>query len=336
MGLLGSRFAAVPGPIELQLYVAARTGIWVMAQFLVLIPSTILAGLVLAPLLDAVSRRNKAAGRAETEVSAAPAGRYRDAIFASIWTAVSLLPLFKVYTSEVHLLYSLVPFSILASLAAQYLWRRAKHTERPRVLRAVIGTALLIGIGDQALNYPNSIRIVTTMNDGMQQVANRIKDSVPPGSAIVGNALHLEDLRLLSGAHFVPYWTVESGIPYPPGERALLTRQRLAEFFRASRKEVYLLDMDYEFHPGKRAYHSHRFVNRDGIAVEKLWSTEEIRVRYFFLDPLKNYTPRPLTNVLFAPDLENDFYRGPARSGAPFTREIYVSHTLYKVLKVDP
>jgi len=319
MGFLGGRLSADVGVQVSALGRSVAQAEFVTAQLLVLLPSTVLAMLALAPAARALPRG-------------------RDVVFLLAWTIASLLPFFRVYTQETHLLYPLVPLAILVGLAAQALWHAAARAGRLATpARFVLGAALLTGAADQALNYPNSVQLVTAINDGMQRAAERIRHSVPRGSAIVGNALHLEDLRWLSGGHFVPYWTVESGVPRSRVEagQALLTPERLAGLFRASPDAVYLLDMDYDFLPGKRAYHAHRFVHREGIVTRKLWTLDAIRVSYPFADPLKNAVPRPLTGVLFAPDLENDFYRGRARSGAPFMREVYVTYTLYRVIRVD-
>jgi hypothetical protein len=339
MGLLGARMAEISGSPGQQFLYGLRLGAQVSVQFLLLLPSTIIV-LVAAAAAWTRFANGRSAARGAGVVNGDPivgAGGPRDVLFLSLWTAASLLPLFRVYTSEVHLLYALVPFALLAGLAIQYLWR-ATAGSGPRVAaaRAVVGVALLIGIADQALNYPNSVRVVTAMNDGMVQVAERIRGSVPRGAVIVGNGLHLEDLHLLSGGHFVPYWTVERGIPYPPAERALLSRERLAALFRAHLHPVYLLDMDYDLVPGIRRYIAHRFVDRPGVETERLWTVEAIRVRYPFLDPLKLVLPRQFTTVLFAPDLVNDVYRGRARGGTPFLREVYVTHTLYRVIGVRP
>ena len=189
-----------------------------------------------------------------------------------------------------------------------------------------------VGVGDQVLNVPNSIRIVTGINQGVRQAADEIRETTPAGAVIVGNALHLEDIRLASGGHFTSYWTVTTGIPYPP-ERAFLTRESLVAFMeKHDGAAVYFLDMDYDFIPRKCAYHSHRFIKHMGFAVERLWSMASIDIRYPFLDPAKSITPREFTSILFSPDLENDFYRGRAVNDAPFMREIYVNYTLYKVV----
>ncbi len=169
----------------------------------------------------------------------------------------------------------------------------------------------------------------------MQQAAAKIRETIPAGAVIVGNALHLEDIRMASGGHFKSYWTVAAGIPYL-ADRAFLTKQSLVDFMaKHEQTAVYFLDMDYDFIPYKRSYHSHKFVKNQDFDVQELWSMSSIDIRYPFLDPMKNVTPRELTNVLFAPDLENDFYSGRAVNHAPFLRELYVNYTLYKVVAAD-
>ena len=115
-----------------------------------------------------------------------------------------------------------------------------------------------------------------------------------------------------------------------------MTKERLTDFMaKHDQTAVHFLDMDYEFIPYKRGYHCHRFVKNKDFELQKIWSLSSIDICYPFLDPLKNLTPRELTNILFAPDLENDFYRGPAVSHWPFLREVYVNYTLYRVIGPD-
>ena len=52
---------------------------------------------------------------------------------------------------------------------------------------------------------------------------------------------------------------------------------------------------------------------------------------YPFLDPLEALIPRNFVPSLGAPDLVQDFYRGGARSGTLFLREVYVQYHLYRV-----
>ena len=253
--------------------------------------------------------------------------------FTVAWWLGSLLPLVKVFTEEVHLGYALVPFSILAAVAIRYMMTISRGVGvLPTSLRAAILFLAAVGVGDQVLNVPNSIRIVRGINRGVQETADRICETTAAGAIVVGNALHLEDIRLASGGHFTSYWTVAAGIPYR-AERAFLTKESLADFMaKHDGTPVYFLDMDYEFLPGKGSYHAHRFVKDEDFEVQKLWSLSAVDIRYPFLDPLKHFTPRDFTNVLFAPDLENDFYRGRAVNRARFLREVYVNYTLYKVL----
>jgi len=257
--------------------------------------------------------------------------------FVVAWWLGSLLPLSKVFTEEVHLCYALVPFSLLAGVAVEYLVTVSRGSGfLPRSMRAAVLLLVAIGAADQILNLPNSIRIVTGINDGMAQVADKLRETVPAGAVVVGNALHLEDIRLACNGHFRSFWTVTAGIPHP-STRAFMTKESLVEFMsKRPATDVYFLDADYDFLPTKRSYHSHRFVKNRDFELQKLWSMSPIDIRYPFLDPVKNITPREFTNVLFSPDLENDFYRGRAVNHARFVREIYVNYTLYKVVGTNP
>jgi hypothetical protein len=298
-----------------------------------MLPSTILLLMLAATIIKSVASIG----------ASRPSGRPLNTIrlsremmliwFVVAWWLGSLLPLLKVFAEEVHLCYALVPFSILAAAAVRYLKMTSGGSGVLRTsMRVTVVLLVAVGVGDQVLNVPNSIRIVKGINQGVKQAADKIRETTPAGAVIVGNALHLEDLRIASCGHFTSYWTVTAGIPYPT-KRAFLTRESLVDFMaKHDGATVYFLDMDYDFIPYKRGYHSHRFIKNKGFAIHRLWSMSSIDIRYPFLDPIKNITPREFTNVLFSPDLENDFYRGPAVNHAPFMREIYVNYTLYQVV----
>jgi len=304
-----------------------------LGHFLCLLPSPVLflmlAAVIIKPTASVLAWWQ--AGR-----PLGPIGLGRETMlvwFTVAWWLGSLLPLLRVFTEEVHLCYAIGPFSILAAVAVGYMLRISRGSGVMRTgMRATIMLLVAVGVGDQVLNVPNSILVVTGINRGIKQAADKICQTTPVGAVVVGNALHLEDARLASGGHFKSYWTVTDGISYS-ADRAFMTKESLVDFMTRHDKEVvYFFDMDYDFIPYKRGYHSHRFLRNKDFDVEKLWSMSPIDVRYPFLDPIKNLIPREFTNILFSPDLENDFYRGRAADHSPFVREVYVNYALYKVV----
>jgi hypothetical protein len=143
--------------------------------------------------------------------------------------------------------------------------------------------------------------------------------------------LHIEDIRLFSNGHIVPYWTVDTGIVEL--KRAVETPQKLNELLvqNQNRRDVYFLDVNYKFTRDKVYYHSHKYVRNESVAMKKLGLVHTTQVRYPYLDPLRMLTPRSYISFLGGGDLENDFYRGPAQDRTPFMREIYAEYHVYRV-----
>jgi hypothetical protein len=155
-----------------------------------------------------------------------------------------------------------------------------------------------------------SYRTVDAINSGSLAVADWFQKHVPAGSIVIGNALHIEDIRLFSNGHIVPYWTVDTGIVEL--KRAVETPQKLNELLvqNQNRRDVYFLDVNYKFTRDKVYYHSHKYVRNESVAMKKLGLVHTTQVRYPYLDPLRMLTPRSYISFLGGGDLENDFYRG--------------------------
>jgi hypothetical protein len=253
-------------------------------------------------------------------------------LFLGFWFLVFFLPFLRIFTLHAHLAYPLMPFSIVVAIGAERLWQMTSHrTCLSRILRNVVAVVLGVAVCDHLLNVYGSFRTVHAINSGSLAVADWFQRQVPAGSIVICNALHIEDIRLFSNGHIVPYWTVDTGIV--ESKRAVETPQKLAELLvhNQNRRNVYFLDVNYRFTPDKVYYHSHKYVRNENVATKKMGLVYTTRVKYPYLDPLRGLTPRPYIFFLGGGDLENDFYRGPAQDGTPFMRELYAEYHVYQV-----
>lgn len=253
-------------------------------------------------------------------------------LFLVFWLLVFFLPFLRIFTLHAHLAYPLMPFSIVVAIGAERLWQMtSRRTRLSRILRNVVAVVLGVAVCDHLLNVYGSIRTVHTINSGSLAVADWFQRQVPAGSIVICNALHIEDIRLLSNGHIVPYWTVDTGIVEL--KRAVETPQKLAELLvqNQNRRNVYFLDVNYQFTPDKVYYHSHKYVRNENVATKKMGLVHTTQVKYPYLDPLRALTPRPYIFFLGGGDLENDFYRGPAQDRTPFMRELYAEYHVYQV-----
>jgi hypothetical protein len=294
-----------------------------LITLLVLLPPTMIALALIGYLLPSDWRR---------ESSSSSGAVYGGYVFLLFWLLLFSLPFLRIYTLQAHLSYPLIPFSILVAIGVERLWQMTwGQNHSRRILRYAVALILAIAVGDHLLNVYGSYRTVHGINEGDLAVADWFKTHVPKGSIVICNALHVEDIRLFSDGHIVPYWTVEAGIVEPiravetPAKlRALLVRNQ-------NSRDVYFLDVDYKFTPDKVYYHSHKYVRNESVAMKKIGLIHTTRVRYPYLDPLRAFIPRSYILFLGGGDLENDFYHGPAQDGTPFMRELYAEYHVYQV-----
>jgi hypothetical protein len=182
--------------------------------------------------------------------------------FLAIWFLLSFLPFLKVYTEHVHLAYALAPASIILARGAEDFWRSLSGPSLPRLamrmlLAAILGVALL----DQGAAALASRSVILGVCDGFKAVAQQLRERIPQGSAVVGNALHIEDIRLYSGNHFQAFWTVSSGIPR--AKAGLETPAAFKRFYQEhiTQRRIYLLDMEHAGHFPAKLYHRNRYVH---------------------------------------------------------------------------
>lgn len=255
---------------------------------------------------------------------------YKQNVFLAVWFLLSFLPFLKVFTEPVHLAYAIVPASIAVAVAVEKLWNLSAGVRwTARVPRFAIAAILVAAIGDHALTLYGSYRVVTKSYDGIVRVADWFRENTPQGSIVIGNAVHLQDVRYYSKGHFTHYRT--AGPSTDP--RIVMTPRQLETLLAKNfdQRDIYLLDMDYDFPSNKSWYHSNRFVENKGIAKRDLGRIHVTDARYPFLDPLRNLIDRPYITFLGPPDLENDFYHGRARHRHFQHYELRCEYHVYKI-----
>jgi hypothetical protein len=295
-----------------------------MFSFLVLLPPTLIGLSLIGYLIPSGWHKERS-----SVLATKYAGGY---FFLGVWLLVFFIPFLRIFTLHAHLAYPLMPFSILTAIGVERVWQMTCREGRSwQILRRSLALILAVGIGDHLLNVYGSYRTVHAIEDGTLAMADWFKTHVSERSIVICNALHIEDIRLFSGGHIVPYWTVDTGIVEL--KRAVETPAKLEQLLAQNNKglSVYFLDVSYKFADDKLHYHSHKYVRNENVAMKEIGLVHTTRVRYPYLDPLRAFTPRPYILFLGGGDLENDFYHGPAQDGTPFMREIYAEYHVYQV-----
>jgi hypothetical protein len=254
----------------------------------------------------------------------------RQAVFLVIFFLLTFLPFLKVFKLHVHLAYCLVPGSILLAASVEALWVAARQRTGAALL---VWALLLVAIGDHALN----IFVVRRANLHCQAAVTRLAEfcdrEMPGGSTLLTNAHHSYDIRLRCGRRFACYYTSLVGSDW--ASRVRSTTKLVAVMEGAGDAGLYCLDARLPQLAGQLGVNRAHWVMRDR-PVEMLDYGEIDRVSYKYpvVDPLKLLLPTQNIAWPCSPDLEFDYYRGPALDGTPCTREIAVSYHFSKVLQL--
>ena len=253
--------------------------------------------------------------------------QWKKDIFLLIFFAVSFLPFLKLFNSQVHLAYSLIPLSVLIAAQVEHIFRSQASLQRSR--RAVLIAVITLAVFDHATNIYTVRKVTQDIYGTIISLAQWFQDEVPKGTVVISNAHHLEDIRLYANGHIDP-WAAIGGIP--DRSRWLYGPDDYRRFFEPERRqEVLLLDIRKPELSDQRG--SDRILRevRDPIfAIEPIGKLASVSTTYIFFDPLRLLLPTSVTAWTGPPDLEFDFYRGPSLKKTPFRREVAANYYLYR------
>lgn len=254
---------------------------------------------------------------------------FRKRIFLLVFFGAAFVPFLKLFNEQVHLAYSLMPLSLL--LAMQFEFLRDKLRDRPFDRFSLVVTILFaVTVADHAVNIFAVRQATREIYGTITSLAGRFSAELPQNVIIISNAHHIEDIRFYSRGHIDP-WMAGGGMPDKSRwlqNTDALQRQLDSWHGRA----VYFLDVRLPRSEGQRgAGRAHFFVRDEVAPMEPLGKIAATHYTYPFFDPLRLLLPTTVAIWPGPPDLEFDFYRGPALSGEPFLREVAVDYWLYKV-----
>ena len=185
------------------------------------------------------------------------------------------------------------------------------------------------------VNIVSERQVTREMYKTIISLADRFKEELPLGTVIISNAHHIEDIRFYTDGHIDP-WNSDGAIPdrthWLKNDVYALQTQLSNWRDRDRDRDVYFLDMRLPQTQGQRGSERiHTFVRDKVIDMEPLGRIASMRYRYPFFDPLRFLLPVLVSKWPGPPDLEFDYYRGPALSGTPFMSEVALDYYLYKV-----
>lgn len=249
------------------------------------------------------------------------------AAFLGFFFALTFVPFLKVFKEQVHLAYCLVPAGIIVAASLEALWRSLAG--RP-AWRAAVAMLALVPLADHAHNLWIVRQATRHCYSAIRHVADVFSENVPPGSYVIANAHHLIDINLHSGGLLSTYFTARTG---NADERFVLDSEMLENLLaQAGEADVYCLDVrrpveEHQLGPDRL----HHVVRHHLVDMEPHGTIARVSYAYTVIDPLKLLLP--MQNVAWptSPDLEFDFYRGPALEGTAWQREIAAEYRLYHV-----
>jgi len=256
--------------------------------------------------------------------------QWRGQLFLLIFFAASFFPFLKLFNSQVHLAYSLIPLSVLVAAQIEQLLI-VLVAPRRMMLRACILAVVAVAVTDHAMNIYSVRQVTRDIYGTIISIARWFQREVPKGTVVISNAHHLEDIRLYSRGHIDP-WASVGGIP--DKSRWLHGPEDYRRFLdeRRNGKPVFLLDVRLpELSEQRGRERVFREVRDPIFAIKMIGKIASVASRYPFVDPLRVFLPTKVAAWPGPPDLEFDFYRGPSLDGLLFTQEVAADYVLYRV-----
>jgi hypothetical protein len=250
----------------------------------------------------------------------------RGVLFLSAFFALTFLPFLRTFHEQVHFGYCAIPISILLTLAVERLWSESRAL--PAMRTALVGV-LLLPLGDHALNLYAVRHVTDSIYAGIQRHAAWFTNNTPPGTVVMCNAHHIEDIRYYSGGHIDLLALAGST---PDLKNWVTDRKLLAAAIQGITHPLYCLDARLTADADQRGAPRRNWVVRDDALDLEPIRADYFRCRYPFLDPLRMALPTQNLCWPGPPDLEFDFYRGRAtKHHRWFQFEVSLDYHLYAV-----
>jgi hypothetical protein len=253
----------------------------------------------------------------------------RGVLFLWAFFALTFLPFLRTFHEQVHFAYCTMPISILLVLAVEHLWLETSAVPWSRVALACV---LLVPLGDQAINIYAVRHVTDSIYAGIRRHAAWFTEHTPPGTVVICNAHHIEDIRFYSRGHIDP-WGTAGGIP--DSNHWIPSPKELAVKLRELKAPLYCLDARLTADDQQRGAPRRNWVVRDEALDIVPVRAERVRCHYPFIDPLRLLLPTKSLCWPGPPDLEFDFYRGPVhaptRLRQQFEFEVSLEYRLYAV-----
>ncbi|MBV8716511.1 MAG: hypothetical protein JOZ65_15715 [Chloroflexi bacterium] len=221
------------------------------------------------------------------------------------WAVASLIPFFRVYTEDVHLLYALFPFSLLVVWLLKRAVDSLKQRSRLRVMSlACLGIAFFAS-GQQLLNIVAVREFVETQTVTRHELAQRLDLVMTGHDTVITNALHPQDFLLYGHKRYSLLTTAAAGSVRP--ELALSGPPELEVFLRVSQPNpLFFLDVSQDYLPDQFNYHHHWLAQTYPDVIQPVFDFSS-SAQYLSMDPITWIYDRKYLSFIGPPDNVNDF-----------------------------
>jgi hypothetical protein len=187
---------------------------------------------------------------------------------------------------------------------------------------------LALAVGDQAMNFFSVKKVNQAIYEKIENSSAWFQTHLRPNDNVISQAHHLMCVYVYSKAYFHPWRSPGNEPGYSVNEF-----EDLKFAMSKSPGDFYFFDVRS---PETKDRPSRRIPFFDDARIEKIQvqAPDDFSVRVFFLDPIRNFLPQKTWVWLGSPDLEFDFYRGPARDGKWFTHEVAATYTIFKISRL--
>ncbi|OGQ36484.1 MAG: hypothetical protein A3F16_00800 [Deltaproteobacteria bacterium RIFCSPHIGHO2_12_FULL_43_9] len=248
-----------------------------------------------------------------------------------VWTIIFVAPFYEVFTTQIHLAYVMMPIAILFCTFLEKYWTvKIFSLGFQKLLRYAFSIAIIIVILDAIANLFAVRHVMKHISFGIEETAKKLQEKIDQRpSVFISNALHADDLKMYLRGDYEILWTI--GIGHDRPDKKVDSIKTLSSYVskNLSSKNIYLLDISYNYREWQRGYFQHPFTVNDHVPTEYLGTIHRTVAEYFMPDPLRYFGNNAFFSFLGPPDLENDFYRG--RSSKPLFRRVDAKYDLYKI-----
>jgi hypothetical protein len=241
-----------------------------------------------------------------------------------LWFLLSYIPILFVFTEKIHLIYGLIPFVII--FIPIFLEKIKKYFHINIFYKILIISFCGFGLID-LMYSPKFVRdVMAESANANVMINNYIQENSLEDGLFIVNGISLDDLMMLNAYNL--YFTHRAGHISPKVIEDTITLKSFLES-NINNTDIYHLEVHFDYMHHKKFFHRHKFVSACSNEYSYKNNIYSIKKILPLFDFPKYFIDRQFWNYVGPPDLQDDYYYGPA-STFPFY-EFSALYNLYKI-----